>query len=405
MATKAERANRTDRRATAGSSLPETPEADFPALGRLAESQPIADTLDGKESRSTGTETALIGGLPRQPVPKARQLVISFDVRTADNRVYLQSPHLQSLEKALLDIGLVKPGDVSLKFVPLTDCNFEAACRAPAEPQRVPIEVELFHGADPRRLMMRARVGLNWHDGVTCVYVALNILEYLETGSIAQTSRLAKPNPPPSDHPIKCYLRMLKLASYNVGCSAPDFLQWLGSKVVGSRFEPVSGCFRAFLQDLEGEEPSYRRFQVPETMSFRDYVQQICAGLRSFGFKGFIYSINYHPKVAMSVTSHEDTLLRKELRTSNMFLPPFPINPGNMFSMLFASHVLFNNYGRHKPNITGEVVDIDWYSPGMSSNVTMALTLTVGTRTWLVFRARKRCQELFASRCGWLSSC
>lgn len=353
--------------------------------------------------RLTATGVELIGTPREQAIPEGYQLVITFDIRTDDNSIYLKSPHLQSLSSALPQMGLVKPGDVALSIVPIAECDLDAAIKTPAEPLRVPISLELFHSDAPTKLVLRARVGLNHYDGVSCVYVALNVLEYLESGSVAQTSKLVRANPPPSDHPARCYLRMLRLVLYNAGRFSRDLLLWLGSRFRRRSFEPINGAFGSVLQDLKGEEVSYRRYSVPREMGFREYVQSLCEGLQNLGFKGFIYSINYNPKVAMSVTPHWDSLLRKEARTQNMFLPPFPVNPQNMFRLLFASHVLFNNYGRYKPRISGEVVDIDWHSPGMASNVTMALSMTIGARTWLIFRARRKCHELLLKSVDWLA--
>ena len=79
----------------------------------------------------------------------------------------------------------------------------------------------------------------------------------------------------------------------------------------------------------------------------------------TLGFSHYAITVNYSPKVALSLVRSAAEIKSRDARLGGLTLPPAGVGPpppmDAAHSFMVFNCIFYNNYGRHDPQISGKV--------------------------------------------------
>jgi hypothetical protein len=280
--------------------------------------------------------------------------------------------------KAIVEgsVSTLQPGSLAVIRLVLKDdapFDFDSVHHLPLpfEMDTTPVVVEMVYKKSQDRCFARIKTDLSRYDGVTAFCAGQNVLEFLEHGSADAMS--IYPFTPPKrgvELPLSNYVAFFKQLTrvlWAIGWNLLNPRYWRGHWVRG----PLQGRLESTLPP----RPWLRYSQVPDTTSFKDFLQQLDETKRYLGLPLYATTLNSSPYAFLTLVSSKEQLFTKQARYNNIFGPPAgyasppPMNAlhvGTLYNTLF-----FNNYGRHNPNISGRITDLVWNWCGMYSSFTL----------------------------------
>ena len=246
--------------------------------------------------------------------------------------------------------------------------DFDIVHHLPLSPliETTPIVIEMVYMEGTGKCFARIKNDLMHYDGVTATHVAFELLEYLEHGKSEALSsfpftdsNLSNGNLPGAN--FGNFIAQLGLLLWLTINTLFTWNYWRGNFVPG----PLQGAYENKLLS----RPCLRFTKAPTSFKFKDFLALMDGIKTDLGISKYSVTVNFSPKVALAFLPDLSKLMSKKEILKNISLPPVGVSPpppmDSVHVGVVSNTVFYNNYGRHKINITGKVVDFVWDWTGL----------------------------------------
>ena len=233
----------------------------------------------------------------------------------------------------------------------------------------VPMLIEVvFKEGVADKLFVRIKNDLDYYDGVTATHTGFQVLELLEHGALDQVSPFpfTGNNGGPDSHNsagrvLRFFAQLWRiLLAVVLSLLSPSY--WRGAWMPG----PFQSSIEA---SCKGTRVCRRYNQIPASVTFKEIMTMTDVIKSTLKLPYYAVTVNFSPTVALALVPTLAELKNKQARNKCICLPPAGTGPpppmdaahsASLFNCLF-----YNNYGRHNPNISGQVTDFLWDWMGM----------------------------------------
>jgi len=300
-----------------------------------------------------------------------------------DEAVFIVSGIVQIFKASELKVSLVELSDEK-------DMNFHAVhCRPPPEAYFThPLAIEIVfppklsgpsqqEPSTDKKITVFGHIycNLTYFDGLATLNSLYNVLEHVEHHIIRPTLRDGRPSLFKSYSVVQRegHLSLGEQFKIRNGKYIPTWQMWIRSwkHYLSLQWLTIVGTIQHYwlnsksrfivgpLSYLSKENRVYKRYSP--NVTFNEFMTMADKSQKRLGYPYAAYTLNFSPLVAVGFCNRILDLKNESNRKNNLVFPPGPApNVGPPFIAAVSNGVLWNNYGRHDPHISGMTKAFLW---------------------------------------------
>ncbi|CAJ1336437.1 unnamed protein product [Effrenium voratum] len=279
-------------------------------------------------------------------------LTIELDVSRAPSVLLCTADTLRKAAEAVSKtVGTVSPGALAVELVKLPDADFNSvhSLEVSFTWETVPVVVQCVPSESSGVMFFKVATCLSQYDGVAALHTVFNLAEYLEHTASGKEPEFSQPafkvaNRKEEFDEKKMTAHLEHLESLQRAAEECTF-----DKAMQAGLPPHSG--RARLE--EQLPPRVVRRVSSSATSFREFICIMSEAKARLNLSHVATPVNYSPQLALSRLPGFSEALDREKRVNGVFCPIGPPLPMNLAHAKELSYMfLFNNYGKHNPNLS-----------------------------------------------------
>jgi hypothetical protein len=233
----------------------------------------------------------------------------------------------------------------------------------PAVVDEVQMVVEVIYQAgNPKRAFVRVKNDLDFYDGVTAMHMGFQLLEFMEHGDPSKLSPFpfTGTNGDPNVGNFLNFFSQLGRVAFGAVSNLLTPAWWRGAEWVAGPLQCMSA---------QSGRVSMWYNSVPDGTAHRKLLAAMDQVRTTLGLTHYSVTMNYSPSVRLALVPSLQALGNKDERLAYAALPPKGTGPpppmDNAHVWMLANTLFFNNYGRHKVDISAKITNVMWDWQGM----------------------------------------